>query len=63
MKDPPPASPKFQKTELGREKAGFSPPFSLFENGGETAGVNFPLKASSPKKKRFILEFQVLFSL
>ncbi len=36
------------------------PPFSLFENGGEIAGVNFPLKASSPKKKRFIFEFQVL---
>ncbi len=36
------------------------PPFSLFENGGETEGVNFPLKASSPKKKRFSLEFQVL---
>ncbi len=39
------------------------PPFSLFENGGETAGVNFPLKASSPKKKCFILEFQVLINL
>ncbi len=36
---PPPASPKFQKAEFGGEKAGFSPPFSLFENGEDTAGV------------------------
>ncbi len=36
---PPPASPKFQKAEFRGNKAGFSPPFSLFENGGETEGV------------------------
>ncbi|MBN2089014.1 hypothetical protein JW964_05355, partial [candidate division KSB1 bacterium] len=56
---PPPASPKFQKTEFGGEEAGFSPPFSLFENGGDTEGVNFLPKTTSKKKKRFILEFQV----
>jgi len=54
---PPPASPKFQKTEFGGEKARFSPPFSLFENGGDTEGVNFSLKTTSQKKKHFILEF------
>ncbi len=41
MKDPLLPPPNSPKTEFG----------------GETAGVNFPLKASSPKKKRFILEF------
>ncbi len=36
---PPPASPKFQKAEFGGNKAGFSLPFSLVENGGDTEGV------------------------
>jgi len=58
---PPPASPKFQKTEFGGEKAWFSPPFSFFENGGDTEGVNFPLKTTTVEKKRFFLEFQIIF--
>jgi len=41
---PPPAFPKFPKAELGGDKAGFSPPFSLFENGGDTAGVKTSAK-------------------
>ncbi len=41
---PPPASPKFPKAEFGGDKAGFSPPFSLFENGGETEGVKTSAK-------------------
>jgi len=32
MKDPLLPPPKFQKAEFGGEKAGFSPPFSLFNN-------------------------------
>jgi len=36
---PPPASPKFQKAEFGGDKAGFSPPFSFFENGKDTERV------------------------
>ncbi len=59
MKDPL-LPPHFPKNGIWGRQEGVSPPFSLFENGGATAGVNFPLKASSPKKKRFILEFQVL---
>ncbi len=56
----PPASPKFQKMEFGAEKFWFSPPFSLFEKGGDTAGVNIPSETNSLAKKRFILEFQLL---
>jgi len=48
--EPPPASPKFQKAEFGGEKRWFSPPFSLSENGGDTDGVNFSPKTTSPKK-------------
>ncbi len=74
MRDPLLPPPNSKKRNFGERNPTFlplfsffenedekpSPPFSVFENGGETAGVNFPLKASSPKKKRFILEFQVL---
>jgi len=52
--------PKILKWKFVRVWINERPPFSLFENGGDTEGVNFPLKASSPKKKRFSLEFQVL---
>ncbi len=60
---PPPASPKFQKTEFGGEEARFSPPFSFFENGGNTEGVNLLFETNSPPKKHFILEFQVLINI
>ncbi len=55
--EPPPASSKFQKTEFGGEKPGSLLHFRFFENGGDTAGVNFSLKTTSAKIKRFILEF------
>jgi len=35
----PSCLPKIPKAEFGREKSVFSPPFSLFENGGDTEGV------------------------
>ncbi len=41
---PPAASPKFQKAEFGGDKAGFSPPFSLFEKGGDPEGVKTSAK-------------------
>ncbi len=41
---PPPASLKFQKAEFGGDKAGFSLPFSLFENRRDTEGVKTSAK-------------------
>jgi len=46
----PAASSKFRKTKFGGEETGFSPLFSLFENGGETERVHFSPITMSQKK-------------
>jgi hypothetical protein len=49
-KDPLSISPKFPKTEFGGEKSRFSPPFSLFENEGDTEEVKILSEMTSPGK-------------
>jgi len=61
MKDPLLPPPNSKKTEFGGEEAVFSPPFSFFENGRDTEGVNFSPKTKLQQKKYFILEFQVIY--
>jgi len=49
--------PQIPKNGIWGRDNRFSPPFSFFENVGDTAGVNFALKTTYAAIKQFILEF------